>query len=78
MPTSITARAATSEAAPAELPDLLFVSEVAERLRRSVDATRWLLNTKQIRSAKLGGRVVVRRVDLEKFIADAFGDDEAA
>lgn len=59
-------------------PDILFVPEVAERLRRSVDAVRWLLNTKQLKSGKLGGRVVVRRVDLEKFIADAFGDDEAA
>ena len=53
-------------------PDILFVPEVAERLRRSVDAVRWLLNTKQLKSGKLGGRVVVRRTDLEKFINDAF------
>lgn len=59
-------------------PDILFVPEVAERLRRSVDSVRWLINTKQLKAAKLGGRVVVRRSDLEKFIADAFGDDEAA
>lgn len=55
-------------------PDILFVPEVAERLRRSVDSIRWLINTKQLKSAKLGGRVVVRRADLEKFIADAFAD----
>ena len=55
-------------------PDILFVPEVAERLRRSVDSVRWLINTKQLKSAKLGGRVVVRRADLEKFIADAFAD----
>lgn len=53
-------------------PDILFVSEVAEHLRRSVDAVRWLINTKQLKAAKLGGRVVVRRADLEKFINDAF------
>ncbi len=55
-------------------PDILFVSEVAERLRRSVDSIRWLINTKQLKAAKLGGRVVVRRSDLEKFINDAFAD----
>ncbi|WP_294981726.1 helix-turn-helix domain-containing protein [uncultured Microbacterium sp.] len=55
-------------------PDILFVPEVAEHLRRSVDSIRWLINTKQIKAAKLGGRVVVRRSDLEKFINDAFED----
>lgn len=54
--------------------DLLFVTEVAKRLRRSADATRWLIATKQLKSAKLGGRVVVRRSDLEKFINDAFSE----
>lgn len=53
-------------------PDILFVDEVAARLRRSVDATRWLIKTGQIPAAKLGGRVCVRAVDLEKFINDAF------
>lgn len=59
-------------------PDIMFVDEVAEYLRRSVDSVRWLINSKQIKAAKLGGRVVVRRSDLEKFVSDAFGDDEAA
>ncbi|WP_259457308.1 helix-turn-helix domain-containing protein [Microbacterium sp. AG790] len=54
--------------------DILFVPEVAEYLRRSVDSIRWLINTKQLKAAKLGGRVVVRRIDLEKFINDAFAD----
>lgn len=54
--------------------DLLFVDEVAARLRRTVDSTRWLIATKRIKSGKLGGRVVVRRSDLEKFIADAFSE----
>ncbi len=53
-------------------PDLLFVPEVATRLRRSVDACRWLINTKQLKAAKLGGRIVVRASDLEKFINSAF------
>ncbi len=56
------------------LPDMLFVPEVAEHLRRSVDSVRWLINTKQLKAAKLGGRVVVRRADLEKFINDAFAE----
>lgn len=55
-------------------PQFLFVDEVATELRRSVDAVRWLINSGQLKAAKLGGRVVVRRVDLEKFIADAFAD----
>lgn len=54
--------------------DILFVPEVAEYLRRSVDSIRWLIVTKQIKAAKLGGRVVVRRADLEKFINDAFAE----
>lgn len=54
--------------------DLLFVPEVAEYLRRSVDSIRWLISTKQLKAAKLGGRVVVRRIDLEKFVNDAFAD----
>jgi excisionase family DNA binding protein len=54
--------------------ELLFVSEVADRLRRSIDAVRWLINTKQLRAGKLGGRVVVRRGDLDAFISAAFKD----
>lgn len=72
MPTPIAQRMATNQAEPLELPDLLFVPEVAGRLRRSVDAVRWLINTKQLKAAKLGGRVCVRSTDLEKFINDAF------
>ncbi|EPD83322.1 excisionase family DNA binding domain-containing protein [Microbacterium sp. oral taxon 186 str. F0373] len=64
------ARTAFGEVAP----DILFVPEVAEYLRRSVDSIRWLINTKQLKAAKLGGRVVVRRIDLEKFVNDAFAD----
>lgn len=54
------------------LPDILFVSDVAEHLRRSVDSVRWLITTKQLKAAKLGGRVCVRRSDLERFIESAF------
>ncbi|MCC2032183.1 helix-turn-helix domain-containing protein [Microbacterium allomyrinae] len=57
-----------------DAPDLLFVDEVAAKLRRSVDAVRWLINTKQLKAAKLGGRVVVRRADLEAFIDAAFAE----
>ncbi|MEW1708010.1 helix-turn-helix domain-containing protein [Microbacterium sp. NPDC089190] len=51
---------------------LLFVPEVAEYLRRSVDAVRWLINSGQLKAGKLGGRVVVRRSDLEAFVDAAF------
>ncbi len=58
-------------------PDLLFVDEVAAELRRSVDATRWLINSGQLKAGKLGGRVVVRRSDLDAFIASAFQEVSA-
>ncbi|MFC7927687.1 helix-turn-helix domain-containing protein [Microbacterium laevaniformans] len=54
------------------VPEMLFVPEVAQILRRSVDSVRWLINTKQLKAGKLGGRVTIRRRDLEDFIASAF------
>ncbi len=70
--------ASQSPAAGPTVPpeSLLFVHEAAEQLRRSVDSIRWLINTKQLKAAKLGGRVVVRQRDLDAFIAAAF--DEAS
>lgn len=70
--TSTPQRTAENQSPPVALPDLLFVDEVAAVLRRSVDGVRWLINSKQLKAAKLGGRVTVRRADLEAFIAAAF------
>lgn len=52
--------------------DLLTVEEVAEALRRTVSSVRWLIHDKQIRSGKIAGRRMVRRADLEAYIAAAF------
>lgn len=51
---------------------LLLIPEVAAELRRSEPSVRWLIATKQLRSGKIAGRVVVKREDLEAFIAAAF------
>lgn len=69
MSTTIAPRGAGDEKAP---PNLLFVDEVATELRRSVDSVRWFIYSKKLKAGKIGGRIVVRRADLEKFIADAF------
>lgn len=51
---------------------LLLIPEVAAELRRSEPSVRWLIATKQLKSGKIAGRVVVKREDLEAFIAAAF------
>ena len=56
--------------------DLMTVEEVAEALRRSIASVRWLLHQKTIKSGLIGGRRMVRRADLEAYIASAF--DETA
>ena len=52
--------------------DLLTVEEVAGVLRRTVSSVRWLIHNKEIKSGKIGGRRMVRRADLETYIASAF------
>lgn len=61
-------------AAPTQSPahHILFVEDVATQLRRSPNAVRWLINSKQLKAAKLGGRVCVRQSDLDAFVEDAF------
>lgn len=49
-----------------------FVSEVAAELRRSEAAIRWLIHTGQIKTGKLGGRVVVSAAELDRIIEEAF------
>lgn len=58
--------------------DLMTVEEVAEAMRRSVASVRWLIHQKEIKSGKIGGRRMVRRADLEAYVAKAFEDAEAS
>lgn len=56
---------------------LLFIPEVAERLRRSPDQIRWMIQQGTApRHAKIAGRIVFKSSDVEAFIEDAF--EEAA
>ncbi|MFK4759653.1 helix-turn-helix domain-containing protein [Microbacterium sp. ZW T5_45] len=52
--------------------DLMTVEEVADALRRTVSSVRWLIHDKQIKSGKISGRRMIRRSDLEAYIAAAF------
>lgn len=66
-----------------EEPVLLTLSEVAKRLRRSEAQLRWMRhNGTGPRSAKLAGRVMYRRGDVERWIDEQFekaaGPDPAA
>lgn len=53
-------------------PRFYFVNEVASELRRSEAAVRWLIHTGQIKTGKLGGRVVVSVAELDRIIEAAF------
>lgn len=54
---------------------LLFVNEVAERLRRSQAQLRWMIhNGTAPKHAKIAGRIVFRESDVERFIDDAFAE----
>lgn len=52
----------------------LLIPEVAERLKRSEAAVRWLIFDGQLKAGKLAGRRVIREFDLEAFIDAAFED----
>lgn len=57
------------------MDQILFLDEVAKRLRRTPAQLRWMLHTGTApKSAKIGGRLCWRESDVEKFIADAFAD----
>ncbi|MFJ2534779.1 helix-turn-helix domain-containing protein [Microbacterium maritypicum] len=49
-----------------------FVNEVAEILRRSEASCRWMIHTGQIKTGKIGGRVVVSADEIERIISEAF------
>lgn len=52
---------------------ILFISEVADRLRRTPAQLRWMVHVGTApHSAMIAGRRCWRESDVEKFIADAF------
>lgn len=52
---------------------LLLLPEVAERLRKTEPAVRWMVHEKQIVApAKIGGRLVWDEEDLEEWITEQF------
>lgn len=61
-----------SDTATAERPRFYFVDEAATILRRSEHSVRWLIATKQLKTGKIGGRVVVKPDDLDAFIEAGF------
>lgn len=60
------------------MSQLLTLEEAAVLLRKSPAQMRWMRhNGSGPKSAKIGGRVMYRREDIEKYIADAFAADSA-
>ncbi|WP_404475106.1 helix-turn-helix transcriptional regulator [Microbacterium aerolatum] len=54
-------------------PRLMFVGEVAERLRRSPDQIRYMIGQGTApKHAKIGGRIVFKESDVEEYIEAAF------
>jgi predicted DNA-binding transcriptional regulator AlpA len=52
---------------------ILFVDEVAERLRRSTAQLRWMIQQGTApKHAKIAGRICFRESDVNTFIAEAF------
>lgn len=52
--------------------DLMTVEEVAQAMRRSVASVRWMISQKTLKSGLVGGRRMIRRSDLEAYVAAGF------
>ncbi|WP_306231777.1 helix-turn-helix domain-containing protein [Agrococcus beijingensis] len=57
---------------------LLTMEEAAARLRKSRRQLEWMIYSRQIRSALIGGRRMFRESDLHAFIEAAFEMQDAA
>lgn len=54
---------------------ILFIDEVADRLRRTPAQLRWMIHSGTApKSAMIAGRRCWRESDVEKYIADAFAE----
>ncbi|WP_336640264.1 helix-turn-helix domain-containing protein [Microbacterium sp. USHLN272] len=51
-----------------------FVNEVATELRRSEASIRWMIHTGQIKTGKIGGRIVVAAAEIDRLISEAFAE----
>lgn len=51
-----------------------FVNEVAAELRRSEASVRWMIHTHQIKTGKIGGRVVISASEIDRLISEAFAE----
>jgi len=56
----------------------MFISEVAQECRAPVGSVREWLRKGRLRSFRLGRRRMVRREDLERFLASAIAGDRGA
>ena len=55
------------------MTDLMYVSEVAEYLRRSENTIRWMIyEGKAPRHAKVAGRIVFRKADVDAWLEAQF------
>ncbi|WP_221586057.1 AlpA family transcriptional regulator [Microbacterium sp. G2-8] len=62
-----------STTSPAQRDRLLFIDEVADRLRRSPAQIRWMVHQGTApKHAKIGGRLVFRESEVEAYIDEAF------
>lgn len=59
---------------PATQKQFYFVNEVATELRRTEPSIRWMIHTGQIKTGKIGGRVVVSAAEIDRLISEAFAD----
>ncbi|TQJ28225.1 excisionase family DNA binding protein [Curtobacterium citreum] len=57
---------------------LLTLAETAERLRKTPDALRWMIQKGTApKSAKIGGRVMFREADVDAFVEAQFEEATA-
>lgn len=60
-----------------DLPDVLYVSDVARFLRLSERAVRHYIDIGVIRHRKLGGRIIIPKSALEAFVTEDTTHDSA-
>ena len=59
-------------------PRFYYVDEVAVELRRSQASIRWMIHTGQIKTGKIGGRVIIAAAEVDRLIDEAFSGNADA
>lgn len=54
--------------------ELMPVAQVAQELDRTMNSVYWLINSGQLKAGKIGGRLYVRRSDLDALVDAAFAE----